>query len=286
VRLASFDDCRIGAVVGDDIVDITDLAPSPGGTWPPLDMVRFIARHVDDLADVTKAVEDRPRVPLGKVRLGVPVPWPSKVLAFPANYVDHIAEMKSSNRATINGFFLKAPSSLTGPQGPIIIPDLPGASVHHEAELAIVVGRGGRGVTRNDALDHIFGYACLLDITVRGKQERVMRKSFDTFTPLGPWIVTADEVPNPDELDVELRVNGEIRQAANTRDLILDVRGMIEMVASVATLETGDIIATGTPAGVGPIVPGDLIEMTISGVGSMSVPVVAGGPIQNQAFDE
>ncbi|MEA2987213.1 MAG: hypothetical protein QOD94_3467, partial [Alphaproteobacteria bacterium] len=126
--------------------------------------------------------------------------------------------------------------------------------------------------------------ACLMDMTVRGEQERVMRKSFDTFCPIGPYIVTADEISDPANLDLQLTVNGVVKQKANTSDLILDIPNMIAMASSVMTLYPGDIIATGTPAGVGPLAAGDEVTISIAQVGSMTLPVVQGELGDNLAF--
>jgi len=150
------------------------------------------------------------------VRLQAPIEWPNKLLAFPVNDVAHGAEMKSKNRADINGFFLKANSSLSGPAGPIVLPELPGREIHHECELGIVIGRQGKHIPRHEALAHVFGYACLIDVVVRGREERVQRKSYDTFCPFEPWITTADEVGDPGSVQTRLWVNGELRQDANT----------------------------------------------------------------------
>jgi 2-keto-4-pentenoate hydratase/2-oxohepta-3-ene-1,7-dioic acid hydratase in catechol pathway len=130
----------------------------------------------------------------------------------------------------------------------------------------------------------VFGYACLLDMTVRGKQERTIRKSYDTFTPVGPWIVTADEVGSPTDLQVTLRVNGKIRQDANTRDMFMSVAEIIEMCSAVTTLEPGDIIATGTAEGVGPVTHGDTVSIDISRVGQMSLQVRNGAGGANMAI--
>ncbi|WP_322754100.1 fumarylacetoacetate hydrolase family protein [Frankia sp. Cas3] len=296
MRLARFATAAAGAgaaigVIRDagegdaELVDITDLSPVPAGSWPPVADVALIAAFGELRPRITEALATRPGVALASARLLAPVGWPSKLLAYPANYHAHIAEMTSKNRADRNGFFLKAPSSLSGPAEPIVLPDLPGREIHHECELAIIIGRGGRHISRPDALGHIFGYSCLIDVTVRGAEERVMRKSYDTFTPLGPWIVTADEVADPDQLDVALTVNGELRQKANTRSLIVDVREMIVLASSVTTLHPGDVIATGTPEGVGPLRPGDEVTIAIESVGSMSVPVIRGVGGTNIAFD-
>ncbi|WP_322761850.1 fumarylacetoacetate hydrolase family protein [Frankia sp. Cr2] len=270
---------------GAQVVDITDISPVPADSWPPVADVALIAAFDELRPRIVEALATRPGVALTLVRLLAPVGWPSKLLAYPANYHAHIAEMTSKNRADRNGFFLKTPSSLSGPADPIVLPDLPGRQVHHECELAIIVGRGGRHISRADALGHIFGYSCLIDVTVRGSEERVMRKSYDTFTPLGPWIVTADEIADPDHLDLALTVNGELRQKANTRSLIVDVREMIVLASSVTTLHPGDVIATGTPEGVGPLRAGDEVTITIESVGTMSVPVVQGVGGTNIAFE-
>jgi len=165
---------------------------------------------------------------------------------------------------------------LSGAGEPVVLPDLPGREVHHECELAIVIGKGGRNITRENWSDHVFGYACLLDMVVRGREERVARKAYDTFCPVGPWVITADEVGDPTNLEMKLWVNDELRQHANTRDLVLDIPGMVEMASAVMTLYPGDIIATGTPAGVGPVEAGDNIRISIERVGEMTVPVVQG----------
>jgi 2-keto-4-pentenoate hydratase/2-oxohepta-3-ene-1,7-dioic acid hydratase in catechol pathway len=204
------------------------------------------------------------------------------VIAYPANYHAHIDEMKtgtgliSTFNASGQGFFLKSNSSLSGPRDPIVLPALPDREIHHECELAIIIGKGGRSISRERALDHIFGYSCLIDVVVRGKEERVMRKSFDSFCPMGPFITTADEVPRYGDIDLELRVNGELRQKANTRDLIVDVPEMIAMASSVMTLYPGDIIASGTPSGVGALKADDRVLIRIAGVGEMTLDVKQG----------
>jgi len=281
MRLISYDGGCLGAMVDEDsFVDITDIAEHSPGAWPPTGMVELVARF-DALGPTIQAwIAAGPRRSLSSVRLECPIAWPNKVIAFPANYHAHIAEMKeglvSKFKASGQGFFLKANSSLSGPADPIVLPPIPGREVHHEAELAIIVGKGGRAISRADAMGHVFGYACLLDIVVRGQEERVMRKSYDSFCPLGPWITTADAVQAPDALQLSLRVNGVERQSANTRDLIVDIPAMIEMASAVMTLYPGDIIASGTPAGVAPIVSGDVLDLSIPSVGRMSVTVEQG----------
>jgi|TARA_R110002072_G_scaffold11771_1_gene52533 2-keto-4-pentenoate hydratase/2-oxohepta-3-ene-1,7-dioic acid hydratase in catechol pathway len=289
VRLVRFDGDRIGAILG----DLTDFAGVQPGAWPPIGMVSFIARYCDDIQAIETAAMDAPRRPLGAVRLECPVDWPNKLIAYPANYDAHTAEHRRSQHGLIStytaagqGFFLKANSSLSGPSDPIILPPVPDRKVHHECELAIIIDRGGRSISRDDALSHIFGYSCLVDVVIRGKEERVMRKSFDTFCPLGPWIVTADEIADPTSLELELTVNGEVRQRTNTRDLKVDIPGMIEMASSVMTLYPGDIIATGTPEGVGPIRVGDRLVSDVAGIGKLELDIVAGHEGNHSVWDK
>jgi 2-keto-4-pentenoate hydratase/2-oxohepta-3-ene-1,7-dioic acid hydratase in catechol pathway len=284
MKLATFDQGRLGVVRDDRITDISDLVPLPPGFWPPVGMVKLIADFAALKPRIADAVSTRKSVPLASVRLEAPVQWPNKLIAYPANYHAHAQEMRSSYRADSQGFFLKANSSISGPVDPIVLPAITGPEIHHECELAIFIGRGGRGISLEHAMDHIFGYACLMDMTVRGKQERVMRKSFDTFCPIGPYIVTADEVSDPAALNLQLTVNGVVKQKANTSDLILDIPNMIVMASSVMTLYPGDIIATGTPAGVGPLAAGDEVTISIAQVGSMTLPVVQGDIGGNLAF--
>ena len=277
MKIARFDQDRIGVVVDDsNLVDITAIAGIDTGTWPPVGPTSLISRFASLQPALAAALPTLPRIPLAAVKLRTPVPWPNKVIAYPVNYHDHGREMQASYRANHQGFFLKPNSSLSGAGEPVVLPKVQGREVHHESELAIVIGKEGRGIAREDWEAYVFGYACLLDMVVRGREERVFRKAYDTFCPVGPWIVTADEVGDATQLDMKLWVNDELRQHANTRDLVLDIPGMIEMASAVMTLYPGDIIATGTPAGVGPVRAGDRIRIRIERVGEMTVDVVQG----------
>ena len=284
MKLVTFDNGRIGVVSDGRLVDVSDLAAVVPGAWPPVGMVRFIAEFPALRPALADALRTRTSVALEEVRLEAPVQWPNKVIAFPANYHAHIEEMKhgagsgviSTYKASGQGFFLKANSSLSGPADGIVLPPLDGREIHHECELGIIVGKRGRGIAREDFRDYVFGFTCLLDMVVRGKEERVMRKSYDTFCPTGPWITTADEIEDFNNIGMTLLVNGEERQSAVTRDFIVDIPDMLAMASAVMTLEPGDIIATGTPAGVGPVSEGDVLEIVIDGVGSMKLPVTRG----------
>ena len=276
MRIARFDDGRIGLVRDRTIIDISDIVAERD--WPPVAMTRLVANFASHRSALQAAL-DRPGKPIDQVRLLTPLPWPSKVIAYPVNYHDHGKEMGSTYRANTLGFFLKPPSSLSGPSEPIVLPEVSGRRIDHECELGIVIGKEGRHIPRERWAEYVFGYSLLIDVVVRGKEERVARKGFDTFCPVGPWIVTADELGDPSALRGRLWVNDEIRQDANTRDLVVDVPGMIEMAASVMTLYPGDIIAAGTPAGVGPIKPGDKVRIEFERIGEMTLDVVQGkGP--------
>ena len=283
MKLLRFDGGRIGFLRDDLVVDVTEAAGVEPKAWPPVGMVQLIADFASRRGAIEAAAgEGRP---LDTLEIETPLPWPNKVVAFPANYHAHREEMSIDYTAGSRGFFLKSASSLSGASEPIVLPEPLGREVHHEGELALIIGKRGRHISRADALDHIFGYSCLLDITVRGTDvERTMRKSYDTFTPVGPWITTADEVGDPAALDLRLWVGDELHQNANTRDLIVDVPEMIEMASSVLTLEPGDVIASGTPEGVAPIRPGDVVTVEIERVGRMSVNVVQGQGGSNRAL--
>lgn len=287
MRLACFDDFRIGVVQDDQVHDVTRVVPERWHGTP-----YAMNRLIEDFARLRPRVEEvaaaAPGRPLAEVTLLAPVPAPTHLFAAPLNYHAHVAEMTGSDMvgtgyvassAAELGFFLKATGSLVGASGAIELPNLPGRSFHHEAELGVVIGRATRDVDEADALDSVFGYTCLMDITLRNQpgknQERVMRKSFETFTPLGPVVVTADEVGSPTDLDVELWVGDELRQKTNTSLLIASVAQLIADTSKVLTLRPGDVFATGTPEGVGPIVPGDTVRLRIARVGELVMPVRA-----------
>ncbi|GGH47383.1 fumarylacetoacetate hydrolase family protein [Microbacterium album] len=210
--------------------------------------------------------------------LRAPIMRPPKVIAAPVNYIDHKIEMSEQKTIAEYGVFLKASTSVIGPDSRIVLP-YTDKRIDQEGELAVVIGRGGRHIVREEALAHVFGYAPLLDISVRSTEDRSTRKSYDTFTPVGPWITTADEIADPDALALRTWVNGDLRQHASTADLIFDVATLIEYASSIMTLEPGDVIATGTPAGVGPLADGDRVTVAIEGLGELSIPVTSEGAI-------
>ena len=211
-----------------------------------------------------------------RTRLSAPIALPPKVIAAPVNYLDHKVEMNEQKTIAEYGVFLKARTSVIGPSGQIVLP-YTDKRIDQEGELGVVIGTGGRNISRAGALAHVFGYTCLLDISVRSTEDRSTRKSFDTFTPIGPWVTTADEIGDPGHLDLRCWVNGELRQSTSTADLIYDVPLLIEYASSIMTLEPGDVIATGTPAGVGALHDGDVVRVAIDGLDEFTVSVTATG---------
>jgi 2-keto-4-pentenoate hydratase/2-oxohepta-3-ene-1,7-dioic acid hydratase in catechol pathway len=248
----SYDDGRAGCLAGDRVIPLR--APS-------------IRSVIASWAAGEPTIAERDNaVPLRDVRLRAPVADPSKIIAAPVNYRDHQAEMSSDAQVGALGFFLKAPSSLLDPGGTIRLP-YHDRRFDQEGELALVIGRTARQVCERDALSYVFGYTGLLDITMRGGEDRSTRKSFDTFTPMGPTLVTADEFGDPDDVELRCWVSGDLRQRASTRDLIWGVARLVSYASSVMTLYPGDVITTGTPAGVGPLADGDTVRLELSGLG-------------------
>jgi 2,4-diketo-3-deoxy-L-fuconate hydrolase len=280
--LCRFHNDRLGLVEGETVRDVTSaLDILPRHAWP---LPRFDPL-IANLAAIRRQIESvsakAPPRPLSGIKLMSPVANPGKVLAAPVNYRKHLEEargdpgihhQKQVEEIQKMGLFLKATSSVVGPGEGVAIQH-PDRRNDHEVELAAIIGKAGRNVPRAKAFEHIAAWCIGLDMTVRGPEERSLRKSVDSFTVLGPWLVTADAIGNPSELDLRLSVNGEARQQANTRDLILTVPELIEFATSFYTLHPGDVLLTGTPEGVGPVKPGDRILAEIQGIGRMEVAV-------------
>lgn len=284
MKICRFDNDRLGVVLDDSVADVTEaLETLPLSRYPLPRHDQFIAHLADIRSVIEVTLPHARRIALSSVRLLSPVANPGKLIAAPVNYVQHLREVlndaslhhhNSINQIEHAGLFLKATSSLVGCSEGIEI-NQPDRRTDHEVELAIVVGRKAKDIAAADALAYVAGYCIGLDITIRGPEERSMRKSPDSYSILGPWLVTADELPDASDLSFELMVNGERRQASNTRDLILGVPALIEFATRFYTLHPGDVIFTGTPQGVGPIKAGDVVEARIERIGDMRVAVRA-----------
>lgn len=277
MKLISFDDYQIGVLTDENkVIEITELLPNLPEELRSFRMLTLIERW-DTLQPLIKQhIKSKQPVDLDSVNLIAPVPAPRKVYAQPSNYKAHSEEMQASpwsgsapQISSEQGMFLKASSSVSGPNDPILLP-YSDRVIHHESELVMIMGKGGSMIPAEQALDHVFGYTCGLDMTVRGPEDRSKRKSFDSFAPIGSYIITADEISDPQSLEINLWVNEELRQHAFTKDMIVDCKNQIANMSWVARMEPGDLIFTGTPEGVGPVAPGDLVTINISEVGELS----------------
>jgi 2-keto-4-pentenoate hydratase/2-oxohepta-3-ene-1,7-dioic acid hydratase in catechol pathway len=282
MKLATFDagaGAQLGAVTGDRIVPLHGGAPGL-----PVDMIGLISAWPTAERDVRRVAEaGAGALPLGQVRLLAPIRRPGKIMAIGLNYADHIAE---SNMGTPEHqiWFSKAVTAVNGPYDAIQVPKVSQA-LDYEAELVAVVGQGGRHIAKADAAGAVFGYCCGNDATERAWQHRttqwVLGKSFDTHAPFGPWITTADEVADPHALSIRCLVNDEVRQDSNTRHLVFSVWDQIEHLSQAMTLESGDLIYTGTPGGIGAAMnprrflkDGDRVRVEIEGLGALDNPCV------------
>jgi 2-keto-4-pentenoate hydratase/2-oxohepta-3-ene-1,7-dioic acid hydratase in catechol pathway len=286
MKLCRFGDARLGLVEGDRVRDVTaalDVLPAYRYPLPSHDVM---IENLDKVVERIKAIEAQcPSIPLADLKLLSPVANPGKIVAAPVNYQKHLDEVRGdaalhhnnqSHTAAIHtiGLFLKSATSLAGPGEGIALRKLDRRN-DHEVELAFIIGKTASQVAAKDAFDYVAAYSIGLDITIRGSEDRSFRKSPDTYSVLGPWLVTKDEITDPGSLDLSISVNGETRQASNTKYLILGVAQLIEFASSFYTLYPGDIVITGTPEGVSPIQPGDHIVATIEKIGSMAVDVRA-----------
>jgi acylpyruvate hydrolase len=289
MRLVTFEQdgaMRIGALRSQDgrqtVVDLNRAQPRL-----PTDMNRFLeggaaARALAE--EVLATVEAVDELDVASVRLTAPIPRPGKIICVGLNYKDHAVEanLDIPEYPTI---FSKYANSVIGPGQPIIIPKVT-QQVDYEGELAFVIGRRARYVAQEDGLAYVAGYLPLNDVSARDFQMRTSQwtigKTFDTFAPMGPALVTADEIPDPHNLDIQVSIGNEVLQASNTRHLIFSIPQLVAYLSQVMTLEPGDVVSTGTPSGVGfarkpPrfLEPGDVVQVEIEGLGTLANPVVA-----------
>ncbi len=284
MKLCRFNDNRLGLVEGDHLLDVTSVLDALPAYKYPLPRTDQLIENLDMLRPkILEAAKTAKKVPLAGVTFLPPVANPGKVVAAPVNYQAHYDEAefdpeirhgKEIVKIQTIGLFLKATSSIVGASHGVELVHLDRRN-DHEIELVAIIGKPARNVKKENALDYVASYCIGLDMTVRGAEERSMRKSIDTFTVLGPWMVTADEIGDPHDLDLVLTVNGQPRQSNNTKNLIIKLRELIEWASIYYTLQPGDVFMTGTPDGVGPVVPGDVIDARIDRIGSMQVKVRA-----------
>jgi 2-keto-4-pentenoate hydratase/2-oxohepta-3-ene-1,7-dioic acid hydratase in catechol pathway len=263
------------------LVDLTTAEPPL-----PADLDGLLAEErAGRLAALATSAPETARVRLDQVRLAAPVPRPSKIIGIGLNYRDHAAEtgQELPTRPTV---FAKFPNALSGPYDPIVLPGQSN-SVDYEGELGVVIGRRARNAREDEALSYVGGYLCVNDVSARDVQNWTSQwslgKSFDTFAPVGPFLVTAADVPDPQNLEIETRVNGVTVQHSSTANMVFTVAALVSQLSAVMTLEPGDIIATGTPGGIGGaqnpprfLKDGDVVEVEIERLGCLRNPVVAG----------
>jgi acylpyruvate hydrolase len=287
MRLISYragGETRLGARAGDVVVDLNSVDPNV-----PADIVALLEGGDAAMAAARAALENgadqaEHHAPADLELLPV-VPRPPKIVCVARNYAEHAAEAKLDVLSEPN-LFIRFAQSLIADGAPIQVPRVSKA-VDWEAELAVIIGRGGRHVSKADALDHVAGYAIFNDVSIRDWQIKKppiqfgAGKNFDGSGPFGPDLVTADEIPDPGALKIELTVNGVVKQSSTTASMIFDVPTIIEFISTFTTLEPGDVIATGTPSGVGNfreppefLVAGDTVRITLEGVGVQENPVI------------
>lgn len=268
MKIAVIDDYRPAKIMGDAVVDLSDIAGPAIMAQRPRDRMLSFIEAFDGLRDAVCALEG-PTRPLADVILRAPVPRPGKLLMGQGNYHENVPGPKAPL-----GMFLKPSTAVLDPGGTVVLPPDDGEIFHHEAELAVIIGKTARNVPQADALSHVFGYSCILDMSLRSQTAGVslVAKGFDTFAPLGPWITTADEIPDPQTLSVRSWENGQDRQNYNTNDMEHPVAAIIAWASSKVTLEPGDVIGCGTNhQGIGPIQNGELCEIEIERIGRMGV---------------
>src|ERR1700733_2523917 len=288
MKLCRYDDDRMGVVRGDLVHDVTEAQTEIRKAAPYAMKGDAVVAALPQWRErIERRADNAPGKPIAQVKLLPPVARPTKLTCAPTNYQAHIAEMEKasaqpgsqivrsqSSKILEAGMFLKANSALIGPSEgiPIRFPD---RRNDHEVELVMVIGKTGSDIPQSKALDYVACYALGLDMTVRGPEDRSFRKSIDGYAVLGPWMVTADEIPNPDDVTVTLELNNELKQTADPKDLIYDVGRLIEFASSFYTLYPGDVYYTGTPQGVSPVKPGDVLRVKSAPVGAFEIKVRA-----------
>jgi 2,4-diketo-3-deoxy-L-fuconate hydrolase len=283
VKICRYGDGRYGVVRDDAVFDITEYVQQAVVSTRLERGDAAIASLPEIVKLVSGAAFGAAAGTVAGTTFLSPVINPTKIVAAPVNYEAHITESEADPGITFNhavaridkaGLFLKASSSLVG-AGDGVAVRFPDRRTDHEIELGVVIGKQCSDVSESDALGVVAGYAIALDMSVRGTEDRSFRKSIDSYSVLGPWLVTPDELPEPDSVDFTLKVNGVVKQQSNTRKLIFKTRKLIAWASRWYTLYPGDVLMTGTPEGVGPVGPGDVMDCEMEFIGSMRVDVRA-----------
>jgi 2-keto-4-pentenoate hydratase/2-oxohepta-3-ene-1,7-dioic acid hydratase in catechol pathway len=289
MKICRFNDNRLGLVEGDQVIDVTEaLSVLPQLSWPYPHGDALIRHLKAVIVEAGKAAGKNERHDLAAVKLLSPVANPSKVIAAPLNYGKHVAEAGADVQLHQHthsldfegyatpidklGLFLKSSTSVVGAGEGVEIA-FSDRRNDHEIELAVVIGTEAKDIPEDKAFDCVAGYCIGLDMTVRGTEERSFRKSLDTYTVLGPWLATPDEISDPSNLDFWIKVNGETKQASNTDDLTMGLKRLISLASKWYRLYPGDVILTGTPDGVAPVKGGDMMECWFQDIGTMTVAV-------------
>jgi 2-keto-4-pentenoate hydratase/2-oxohepta-3-ene-1,7-dioic acid hydratase in catechol pathway len=274
MRIATFDDTRIGIVANDEtVVDVTDLLQQfePLG---PEDLLPDLITHFDTLRpELERKVAAGGGRPLDEVQLRSPLTRPSKIICLMGNYREG-----TDRPLQILDLFFKSPEKISGPGDTVVLPPHQANIFHHEGEIAVVIGREAKDLSADDAMDAVFGYVAYNDISARGLGRTginsFLGKSFDTFAVFGPWIVTKDEIPDPQTLHITVDVNGERRQDYSTSDMERPIPELLTYISSVTTLHPGDVICCGTNhQGLGSVQDGDAVVTSVSGIGSFTLKV-------------
>ncbi len=274
MRLCFFDDFRLGVLEGDGVLDVTDRVADIPRVHPQDLMAGLIARFAEYRPRLLEAAARARRQPVDRVRLRPPLPRPATIVCMAVNYME---DGTRAEPAPLNAF-LKSPGAVIGPGDTMVLPDVPATIFEGEAEVAVVIGRRAAGVRAAEAMAHVFGYVNFIDGSARGLPPAgntfYQMKSRDTFAPLGPVIVTADEIPDPHRLQVRLSVNGQVMQDFNTSDMAHPIPRCLEWVTAIHALEPGDVLATGTNhRGLSAFQDGDRVELETEGLGRLTLAV-------------
>jgi len=274
MKLLYFNDYRLGVLKGDRVVDVTTVVQNVPHTGPGNLINGVIERWADLRGPIDKAVASGTGFPVAQVKIRSPLPKPVNIDCMAVNYME---DGTRKEPAPINAF-LKSPGCVVGHGDTVVLPDIPFSIFEGEAELAVVIGKRAKYVPASRAMEHVFGYACFIDGSARDAttlgNSFYQVKSRDTFAPIGPYIVTADEIKDPHKLQVRLSVNGALKQNYNTDDMANKIPRCIEWISGIHELEPGDVLATGTNhRGLSALQNGDTVELEIDGIGRLVVKV-------------